>query len=402
MPDVIARHAVDLLLSLAALPLAASCGYLGLLTLASRRRASASAPAPRLRFEVVVPAHDEQAGVAETVRSLLAVRYPREDFGVVVVADNCSDRTAAVAAAAGASVLVRDDPEHRGKGHALRFAYDHVLARGVADAVVVVDADSVVSANLLSALAASLARGSQALQVDYGVRNPAASWRTRLLAIAFGAMHGVRSLGRERLGLSCGLRGNGMAFSTRVLREVPHEAWSIVEDLEYGIALGRAGHRVGYVADAQVLGQMPASAAASRSQRRRWEGGRLAIKKRYAWPLVRRGLRLRSPLLMDLGVDLLVPPLATLALWAAAVLGVCVVAAALGAPTQVSRWLWIASAGALLAHILRGWSLSGVGTRGLADLLLAPLYVAWKVGLRLMPAHAPAGEWIRTKRPGEE
>ena len=120
----------------------------------------------------------------------------------------------------------------------------------------VVDADTVVSRNLLSAFAARFERGASAVQADYGVRNPHASWRTRMMAIALAAFHGVRSAARERLGLSCGLRGNGMAFTKALLHAHPPAAFSIVEDLEYGIQLGYAGIRVEYVPEARVLGQM--------------------------------------------------------------------------------------------------------------------------------------------------
>ena len=106
------------------------------------------------------------------------------------------------------------------------------------------DADTLVSPNLLRAFAARLDAGAAAVQARYGVRNPDASWRTRLMAIAFALFHDLRSLGRERLGLSAGLRGNGMCFSTRLLREVPHQAFSVVEDLEYGLA-PRAGGPAG-------------------------------------------------------------------------------------------------------------------------------------------------------------
>jgi len=392
----------DLALSLVALPAAAAAGYLGLLTVLARRR-SPPPPAPRSpRIDVVVPAHDEEAGIAETVKSLLAVEYPRSTFRVIVVADNCRDRTAAAAEAAGAEVLVRQDPDRRGKGYALRFAFDHVLARGDAEAVAVVDADTTVSANLLQAFAAHFARGAPALQAHYGVRNARESWRTRLLAIAFGALHGVRSLARERLSLSCGLRGNGMAFTRELLLEVPHEAWSVVEDLEYGIQLAYRGHRVHYAAEAEVLGQMAASEGASRSQRRRWEGGRGAMARAHAGPLLRCALRARSVMLADLAIDLLVPPLGTLVLWSSLGLAACAGASALGAPLRVAPWLFGASLAVLAAYGLRGWSLSGVGARGLLDLFLAPVYLAWKVGLRFVPSHHQTGEWVRTRRSGEE
>src|SRR6185295_741988 len=136
---------------------------------------------------------------------------------------------------------------------------------------------------------------------------PEASCRTRLMEIALSLFHDVRSLARERLRVSCGLRGNGMCFTGAVLAEVPHDAFSIVEDVEYGLRLGRAGHRVWYVDEAEALGDMVATSAESRSQRRRWEGGRLALAKMHAPGLLRDALAKRSLMLFDLAMDILVP-----------------------------------------------------------------------------------------------
>src|SRR5581483_6965365 len=107
-------------------------------------RRPAAPPSGRTRLCVVVPAHDEEVSIARCVASLTAQSYPTELYEVVVVADNCRDDTAARAGAAGATVLERHDQSARGKGHALRFGFDHVLRADPApDAVVVVDADSV-------------------------------------------------------------------------------------------------------------------------------------------------------------------------------------------------------------------------------------------------------------------
>ena len=388
----------DWVLALAALPVAGAAAYLGLLAALARRSPVQPSRSASVPLAVVVPAHDEEAGIADTVRSLLAVDYPREAFEVVVVADNCSDRTAEVAGAAGARVLERRDPERRGKGHALNFAFERLLGEGRAEAIVVVDADSVVTPNLLAACATRLAGGASALQAHYAVRNASESWRTRLMAIAFEAFHGVRSLARERLGLSSGLRGNGMAFSAALLREVPHQAFSIVEDLEYGIRLAYAGHRVHYVAEATVYGQMPATSASARSQRQRWEVGRQGIARAHAPRLLRRAWRERSPLLLDLALDLLVPPVSTLALACAVGLGACALAIAAGAPLGIAPWLWGLSAAGLGAYVLRGWALSGLGPRGLLDLMAAPAYMAWRLLLRRDRGAARSGEWVRTDR----
>jgi len=394
----LSRCAVDLLLGLAALPVLLASGYLLVLTVCSARRKPPPASPPHLHFELVVPAHDEEAGIAATVRSLLEVDYPAALRQVVVVADNCVDATAARAREAGAEVLERQDEVRRGKGYALARAFERSLAAGVADAVVVVDADSVVSANLLTAFAARLDAGAVAVQAHYGVRNPDASWRTRLMTLALALFHGVRSQGRERLGWSAGLRGNGMCFATRLLSEVPHEAFSIVEDVEYGIRLGLAGHRVHYAAEAEVLGEMVSGETASRSQRRRWEGGRRQLVHQHALPLLRRGSASRDPVLLDLAMDLLVPPLATLTALALAGLGAAGVASwLLGAPLAAT-WLWAASVAGLLAYVLRGWMLSGTGLLGLLALARAPGYLLWKISLAIGREPGADKGWVRTTR----
>jgi 1,2-diacylglycerol 3-beta-glucosyltransferase len=389
---------LDGLLLLVGLPVVAACGYLLLLTLLSADKPAPPRVAPRLKFDIIVPAHNEEAGIARTVTNLSALDYPAALRRILVVADNCSDSTADRAREAGATVLVRHDTEKRGKGFALAHAFERSLSDGFADAVVVVDADTEVSPHLLHSFGLRLEAGAHAVQAHYGVLNPHTSWRTRLMTIALALFHKVRSLGRERLGVSCGLRGNGMCFSHRVIREVPHDAFSIVEDLEYGIRLGRAGHRVHYAWEAEVLGEMVSSEKAARSQRRRWEGGRWAMTKQFGVPLLGEALRKRDGVLLDLAMDLLVPPLSYVVLGA---VGLSVAAGALSlwqgfAPLGTAAGAFCV--GSLGLYVLRGWWVSGMGARGLLDLMSAPFYVLWKVWLMVAGPRDKKGEWVRTTR----
>lgn len=393
---------LDVLLVLVALPVLATTGYLFVLTVLSGALRVPGRVEPRLKFDVVVPAHNEEAGIARTVANLSRVEWPGALRRIVVVADNCVDSTAERAREAGATVLVRNDSERRGKGYALEYAFHTSLREGWADAVVVVDADTEVSPNLLQAFAARLEAGAHAIQAHYGVLNPLVSWRTRLMTIALALFHKVRSQGRERLGVSCGLRGNGMCFSHALLRQVPHEAFSIVEDLEYGIRLGQAGYRVHYAWEADALGEMVSSEKAARSQRRRWEGGRLAMMRQYGLPLLAESLRKRSGVLFDLAMDLLVLPLSYVGL------ATVVLAAGAGVLSwwqggvALSAWAALACVLFLGGYVLRGWWLSGLGARGLLDLARAPFYVAWKVWLLLRRPEEKKGEWVRTAREGQK
>lgn len=394
--------ALNLILGVAALPVLAASGYLGLLALAARATAvPLMGREPSLRLDVVVPAHDEESGVASTVESILSCDYRPELRRVIVVADNCSDRTAEEARIAGATVTLRCDAERRGKGFALEHAFRLVECDDWADAVVVVDADSVVSRSFLRACAARLAGGEQVVQADYLVRNPDASWRTRLMVVALALFHGLRSLGRERLGLSAGLRGNGMAFRRAVLCRVPYHAYSLVEDVEYGIALGEAGVRVCFAPEARVYGEMVASGDASGSQRRRWEHGRRALARRAAGRLFLSSLRRRSPMLFDLAADLTVPPLTTLVLAACAGFSAAMSRRLLLQPAttaDASLLLWSLALAGLALYVARGCLVSGLGARGLVALAGAPLYAAWKVGLGLRRGEHGERPWTRTPR----
>jgi 1,2-diacylglycerol 3-beta-glucosyltransferase len=375
--------------------------YLGVLTLAAWRRRAPPADATR-RLVCVVPAHNEEQGIARTVQSLLAATYPAALRRVLVVADNCTDRTADVARRAGALVLERRDDERRGKGFALEAGFALALSDQDVDGVIVVDADTIVADNLWRAVSARLAAGERAMQVTNAVRNPEAGWRPSLQAIAMAMINGVRSLGRERLGLSVGLRGTGMAFSRRTLEEVPHRVYGVVEDVEYGVRLGLAGIRVAFVPETFITSDAPVSAAAALTQRRRWEGGRLGLVRTMLPQLTRAWLRAPSRVVLDLAIDVLVPPISYPALFT--LLGVGLEVAHVGVAGQLSPAapLWALSILAALAYVLRGVAFSGTGLGGLAALGAAPAYVAWKLVVARPWRYGGAGPWVRTRRAEEE
>ena len=390
---------VSLALLLVAIPAATASFYLLVLTALSGRLAVPPASTRKLKFDLIVPAHNEESVLDQVIGSLLGINWPTGQYRVVVVADNCTDATAAIARAARVHVLERFDAEKRGKGYALDFAFKASRALGWADAVVVIDADAEVSDNLLEAVACRMERGEHAVQVHYGVSNMEKSWRTRLLGIAKAAFHIVRSRARERLKLSCGIRGNGWAVTHALLARVPYKAFSLTEDLEYGIALGLAGCRVAYADEAHSDAEMVSQEKDARKQRRRWESGRFALIRSNTLPLLRQALRKRSLVCLDLAFDLMVLPLSYVVLNVVALLLLAALFAVTGLQSG-SVWLWLgaACACALMIYILRGWQLSGAGLQGLLDLARAPFFLVWKIVIMIRGRES--NEWIRTKREG--
>jgi 1,2-diacylglycerol 3-beta-glucosyltransferase len=388
---------LDLLLAGAGVPVAGVGAYLGVLTMFSR---GLPTPAPDYSryFAIVVPAHNEATGIVATIASLRALDYPADRFEIVVIADNCTDTTAELARATGVTVIERFDDARRSKGFALADVFPKVLEKPEVDAIVVIDADTQVDTNLLSALGARFASGAHAAQADYQVANPDGGWRTELMAVAFTCFHEVRSMGRERFGLSTGLRGNGMAFTRFSLETVPHEAASLVEDLEHGIALAKAGIRVAYVHEAHVRAEMPVDDDAAASQRKRWEHGRDLMRAEHGLPLLKLAVKNRSKLQADLAADVLIPPLTQVvkanALLGASAFIVSVARKRFGLGSAVAALAF----GGLGAHVGSGWRRSGVGVSVLAKL---PGYLRWKSGLTFGSSGAD-NAWVRTRRIGED
>jgi len=387
---------ITLLLCLLAAPAVLACGYLLVLTLLSAEIAGRVPMKREIKFDVIVPAHNESTVITHTVASLKKIDWPAECHRIVVVADNCTDDTADLARQSGAEVLERHDTSLRGKGYALNFAFKDSAARNWADAVVVIDADAEVSSNLLSAIAARLEQGAQAVQVHYGILNPSATWRTRLITIAKSAFHSVRSRARERLGLSCGIRGNGWCVTHALLRKVPYQAFSLTEDVEYGIELGVAGYRVHYAEDAHSDAEMVSGEQAARKQRQRWEDGRFQLIRNKTLPLLIQAVKQPSRVCLDLALDLMVLPLSYVVINVALLIGLAALAMWFDHHFIVWMWAGVACVVALALHVLRGWQLSGTGMQGLLDFAHAPGFLLWK--LVLMLSRRESKEWVKTER----
>jgi cellulose synthase/poly-beta-1,6-N-acetylglucosamine synthase-like glycosyltransferase len=381
------------------LVVASNLYLLTLLVAASRRTEPLDARGldvkPTHRLITLVPAHDEELMIAATVASLLGCHHAGAEQRLIVVADNCTDQTAARARAAGAEVWERDEPSERGKGFALAWAQERLRREeGHFDAVLVVDADCLVSPNLLSVIDVHLRDGVEAIQVDYVVANPEESAASALRHGAFSLANTVRYRGKHRLGLSCGIAGTGIAFSARLLERVPWMDFGLVEDAEHHMRLVLAGERVRFAPQAWVSSPMPTSHGGSGEQR--WEQGRLTLLRRWTPRLVRAGIAQRDPVRLHAGLEWLVPPQSLLA-----ALGLAAAGARLGVGPR--RRSLVSAAGLIgqAVFVIGGLRLAGAPRSVYRALAGAPRMIVAKtlLYLRLLAGRGPKS-WVRTERDG--
>jgi cellulose synthase/poly-beta-1,6-N-acetylglucosamine synthase-like glycosyltransferase len=332
----------------------------------------------RPRVVVLVPAHNEASRIVATLYSVTA--QLRESDRVLVVADNCTDETAVLAANAGAEVIQRSNPNYRGKGYALDFGIRH-LESDPPEVVIVIDADCQLADGSCDRLAISCAHSGRPMQALYLMRSAARpGLKMRVAEFAWKVKNQARAEGLHRLGLPCQLMGSGMAFPWACIASADLATGHIVEDLKLGIDLACAGTPPLYCPDALVTSTFPNSAEGIESQRTRWEHGHLSVIITQTPRLLLAAVKPRNFGLLAMALDLSVPPLALLTLLVGAVSAVGLfffLRTGMYLPLAISAvdCLFIGVA------VLLAWRSYGRAIISFSSLALSGVYALWKLPL---------------------
>jgi cellulose synthase/poly-beta-1,6-N-acetylglucosamine synthase-like glycosyltransferase len=348
------------------------------------------------RTTVLIPAHNEGAGILPTLRDVQAQIGPNDR--ILVIADNCTDDTAAIVHAAGVDVIVRADPTRRGKGYALEFGVRH-LGLNSSDVVIMLDADCRLGENALRNLSDSAMASGRPVQSLYLMLAPEnAPVGKGVNLFAWRVKNWIRPLGLKLLGLPTQLVGTGMAFPLSLLLDRDLGNSRLAEDTALGIALASEGYPPLFTSEARVHSYFPMSQAGSEQQRERWEKGHLDNIIDLVPVALAKSLRDRNLGLAALAIDMAVPPLSLLVL----VTVLCEIlggaAFVLGAPPAA---LAIPSLSALLLVLgtVLAWTAVGRDVLPLRELLRLPLHVNQKLGFyRRIASGKATSAWIRTDR----
>lgn len=347
-------------------------------------------------YVVLMPAHDEAAIIAAMVTATRAQLTP--EGRLLVIADNCSDDTAARARQAGAEVIERNDLQLRGKGYALAYGIA-ALQSSPPQVVLVVDADCRAHPGAFAALAREADRLQRPIQGMYAMLAPeGAGLKQRIAAFAWDFRARIRAEGFRRLGLPCQLMGSGMAFPWPLLQSVSFATGHIVEDLKLGLDFAERRTAPVYAPQAVVESTFPENEQGAQSQRKRWEHGHLAMIVSAAPALLWKSLTQANGALLAMTIDMCVPPLALLAMLLA---GNAIAAGLLvwsGLVPAAVGLLAVWSIGLFVAVVLVGWWRVGRRWVSLGELAAIPWYMAKKVPLYLGFLTKRQAGWIRTKR----
>ena len=348
---------------------------------------------PEIRFVIIIPAHNEEFFLPRLLKSLKEQVYPSEFFEIIVIADNCSDKTAEVASTFNTIILERNDTKKIGKGFAIKFALDNMNIDEY-DAVFIIDADSMVRDDALKHLSHKVKLGNRIIQCYNGVANPSDSWFTRLMNVSRTIRNEIFEAAKEKLGLSSHLMGNGMCFQKDVILKYGWDAFSIGEDWEYYAKVITYGERVAFAKDVQVYHQESSSLKQATPQRVRWSSGRFSIVWKYGLGLFYGGLAEKNFKKVDASLPLIFPNPS---------LGMNITLLGLIFSYYMSNnlyFLWFVCL--ILIQIIIfvfGIMYTRERLKSLLSLFVAPLFLVWKMGIDAFSVLGMGRKkWKRTER----
>jgi cellulose synthase/poly-beta-1,6-N-acetylglucosamine synthase-like glycosyltransferase len=350
----------------------------------------------RRRIAVLVPAHNESQGLRDTLDDIKA--QLRSGDRLLVVADNCTDDTAAIAREAGAEVTERSNPGKIGKGYALDWGVRH-LGDEPPEIVVIIDADCRLASDALDRLAMACAATSRPIQaLNLMIAPDKSPIDYRVAMFAFRVKNWVRPLGLRALNLPCQLMGTGMAFPWEIISSTNLASGLETEDLKLGLDLARAGRPPLFCPAAGVNSQFPSSITGAKSQRKRWERGHIGTIRTAIPRLACEGLTQGNFRLLALTLDAAVPPLTLLGVLVSLMLAV----SAFGVLFGLSSSALVISAASLSGYfvaVLLCWLKFGRDILPLSSISLVVSYVAGKFPLyRQILSRGNSSQWVRADR----
>lgn len=238
-----------------------------------------SAPARRLhRIGVVICARNEEKVLPHLIESIRRNDYPQSLVDIFVVADNCTDRTAALARSLGCIVFERNDLTKVGKGYALHYLFESLHGDPQyaerCDAYLVLDADNVLTKTYLTEMNRVFDRGYDMVTSYRNSKNFGENWISSGYGYWF--LHESCHLNnaRMKLGTSCAISGTGFLIAREVVKEYGNwEFFTLTEDIECSTEYALSGRKIGFAYHAMLFDEQPARFRQAWRQRERWAKG---------------------------------------------------------------------------------------------------------------------------------
>ena len=247
------------------------------------------------RYAVVISARNESCVIGNLIESVKNQTYPGELVDIFVIADNCSDNTAAIARKSGAYVYERFDKIHCGKGYALDWFFKRLKNAGedkAYDAYIIFDADNVLDTAFVSEMNKVFDKGYKIITSYRNSKNYGKNWITAGYSLWFLREAKYLNNARMQLGTSCAISGTGFLVSREIIDK--NNGWIhhlLTEDIEFTVDSIINNEIIGYSAGSILYDEQPEKLSQSCRQRMRWAKGFYQVFKKYGARLFKGALK---------------------------------------------------------------------------------------------------------------
>lgn len=354
---------------------------------------------PTSRFVIVIPAHNESAVIAFTIKRLKELDYPADLFSIHVIADYCNDDTASLAREAGAIVHERDHGPREGKGAALNWGLGCILStKNNRDAVVIFDADTIVDAQFLRVMDAHICAGDQVIQGQHIISNPDDGLFPALVWAMFIVDNRFQNYGRTVLGWSAKNMGDSICFRADILQRL---GWGkgLTEDYQFRHQLLLEGIHITYEPRAKGNGEAPRKWQQVKAQRSRWVNGVYNAGRKSNWRMLTEWFRRRDNALLDGALQTFFPSYSTLTIVSVVLLCMFIFLDHQN-PQLIESWMIVSWAILLFVYIIYpfiGLAVERAPMKAYLAILSGPIliilrtWLAFQSRLKKKPT-----QWIRT------
>ena len=238
------------------------------------------------RLAILICARNEETVIGDLLKSISDQTYPKDQYEVFVMADNCSDHTAKIAKENGAVVYERFSDELQGKGYALQELLENIKDDygDRFDAFLVFDADNILKNDYLEQMNISYCKGNRIIAGYINSKNYGSNWISAGYSLYLLRKNRFLNHARYLLGISSAINGTGFLFSREVLDDWPYH--TLTEDIEFTVDQVCRHHKIAYCSKALLYDEQPTTFRQSIYQRLRWSKGYLQVIGKYSGRLL--------------------------------------------------------------------------------------------------------------------
>ena len=266
-------------------------------------------PIKKNRIAILIAARNEEKVIGELLHSISEQDYDKELLRTIVIADNCTDKTAEIARAQGATVFERFNRENIGKGYALDFAISELRKVGEwknIDGIIVLDADNLLTTNYVTEMNKTVSDGYESFTSYSTSTNYGDNWISAGYGLWYIRESKFLHYARMLLHSSCAISGTGFFVSRKILDKF--NGWKfylLTEDIEFSIFAIINGVKIGCCIDAELYDEQPITFKQSYKQRLRWSKGFFQVWQKHGKELVKGIFRHRKFAFFDMTMNIM-------------------------------------------------------------------------------------------------